>query len=92
MSTSKDATVAFVTMARAAASAGLDVSGWSLERGSKANGIAWKIYTPSGSTGLVGMPPYGHIGMNATEATKFLDGLTAAFATVAYLRETGKGE
>lgn len=92
MSTRKDTERTFVRMARAAGAAGLDVAGWQLQPGSNANGISWSVVTPIGSSDLVGLPPFGHIGRTAGEADRFLEGMAAAFESVAYATRRNGGK
>ena len=81
----KDTERAFERMARAAAAAGLDVAGWQLGPGSQTNGIAWTLLTGmGGSSDVVGLPPFGSIGRTAADAERFLNGMSAAFESVAY--------
>ena len=75
----------FHRMAWAAAACGLDVAGWTLETGSPSNGISYSIRTGmGGSSDIVGLPPFGHIGKTRREAEHFLAGMSAAFESVTY--------
>ena len=80
----RDTAIAFRRMAEAAAACGLDVAGWTMDGGDRANGISYSVRTPVGSADLVGLPPFGHIGRTARDAERFLDGMAAAFESVAY--------
>ena len=92
MSTKRDTERAFSRMAQAAAAVGLDVAGWTLERGSRSNGIAWSLRTGmGGSNDVVGLPPFGSIGHTAGDAERWLEAMASAFESVAYA-ERRKGE
>ena len=85
MTNKRDVELAFVGMAQAAARAGLDVAGWALDPGSRANGVSWGIRTgQGGSSDVVGLPPFGHIGRTAAEAERWLLGMSAGFESVAF--------
>ena len=91
MASKRDAERMFARMAQAAAQAGMDVGGWSLQPGSTVNGISWSVLSGrGGASSLVGLPPFGHIGKTATEAEHFLAGMVAAFESINYDRDTRK--
>ena len=88
----KDVSRAFHRMVGAAQDVGLDTEGWELHPGSTANGISYSVIAGRyGSSDLVGLPPFDHIGKTAKEAERFLVGMAVAFESVAYA-ERRKGE
>lgn len=88
--TVKDVRTAFGGAAKAAAAAGLDVTGWHLQEGSKMNGIAYRIFRREAGTGglrdLGFTSGNGYLGMTAREAHDSLRCYQGAWWAVADLK------
>ena len=82
---------AFENLASAARWAGIDTTGLSFNSGSKANGIAFRIYTVDPETGGHGdwpyAPPGGYLGMTPNEAIRTLDTMRYVFQGYALTKE-----
>lgn len=78
--TVKDVDGMFMRASAGARRVGIDTAGWSLSRGSKTNGISWKL---DGDTIALGGWGHNYLGMTAGEAYDHLWALALAFDAVA---------
>lgn len=70
-----DVRSAYAEYARAARAIGFGTNGWSLEEGSKPNGLAYRTYDNK-RFGTVGSGDWGYLGSTKTEALATLETIT----------------